>query len=194
MKRLAISVAAFLTPFLILPVRGQEKSQTEQASVGVPRSEGPQVKVQVVFTEYEGQKKVQSFPNALLVRVTDSRQGAISMIRMGSRVPVATGTSPTQFQYVDVGTNIDCEAISTSDGRYRLYLKIERSWPQLEGSSDAKSSSTSSESRVQQPIIRQFRSDNEVVLRDGQTLETDFATDPVTGKVIRIEVSLNVVK
>jgi hypothetical protein len=194
-KRLTISILALLVPlFMVQSVYAQEKSQTEQTNANVSRSEGPQVRVQVVFTEYEGQKKIQSFPYALLVRATDIRQGAISMIRMGSRVPVVTGTSPTQFQYVDVGTNVDCEAITTSDGRYRLYLKVERSWPEREGSADAKSSPTSSDIRAQQPVIRQFRSDNEIVLRDGQSLETDSATDPVTGKVIKIEVSLNVVK
>jgi len=197
MNRLAICALAFVTSFLINSVYAQEKSETEPANVGVSRSEGPQVRVQVVFTEYEGQKKVQSFPYALLVRVTGSKQGAVSKIRMGSRVPVVTSSNPTQFQYVDVGTNVDCEAITTSDGRYRLSLRIERSWPELESSSETKSAPLSSEARAvgaQQPVIRQFRSDNEVILRDGQTLETDFATDPVTEKVIKIEVSLNLVK
>ena len=44
------------------------------------------------------------------------------------------------------------------------------------------------------PVIRQFRSMNTMVLRDGQTRQFTVATDRVNGEVVRIEVTLRVVK
>jgi hypothetical protein len=195
MKRVAITLALLAALFMIDPLCAQEKSG-ETTNSSVSGLEGPQARVQVIFTEYEGQKKVQSLPYTLLVRVgANGKDGPLSKIRMGSRVPIATGT--TQFQYVDVGTDVDCAATMTNDGRYQLSLRMERSWPEFEGSSEPKSLPATSEARVggvQQPVIRQFRSDNSIILREGQTVETNLATDPVTGKVVKIEVSLSLVK
>lgn len=42
--------------------------------------------------------------------------------------------------------------------------------------------------------FRQLRSESSVTVRDGQALETNFATDPVTGKVVRLEVTVTAVK
>ncbi len=116
-------------------------------------------------------------------------------IRIGDRVPIATikdGAS-VQFQYIDVGTNIDCRAFTASDGRFRISMNLERSWVQ----SDAPSATTAENSvgvQYRQPTIRSFRADTNVLLREGQTIETDFATDPVSGKVVKLEVTLSVVK
>lgn len=73
----------------------------------------------------------------------------------------------------------------------------ERSWPETESLSDAKPLPADSDARAgafHQPIIRQFRSDSTVTLREGQAMETNFATDPVSGKVIRLGVSLNLAR
>jgi hypothetical protein len=181
----------------------QEKTAKEAAAKEDSKTsslpEGPPVRVKIVFSEYEGDKKVKSLPYTLLVREPRG-ESSWSKIRMGSRVPVATGgeKGSFQFQYIDVGTNIDCRASQALDGRYRLSLMMERSWVEGEASfSDGKSYPTGTEARVgdfREPIIRQFRSDSEVIIRDGQTLETNFATDPVSGKVIKLEVSLEVPK
>jgi hypothetical protein len=175
-----------------------EASAKEEAAKQESKStpEGPLLQVKIVFSEFEGDKKVKSLPYTLLVR----EQASWSKIRMGSRVPVATGSGssnmPVQWQYIDVGTNIDCRASQAPDGRYRLSLTMERSWAEGEvSSSDGKSSSTEARAgEFHQPVIRQFRSDSEVIMRGGQTLETNFATDPVSGKVIKIEVTLEVLK
>jgi hypothetical protein len=178
-----------------------EASAKEEAAKQDSKStlpEGPPVQVKIVFSEYEGDKKVKSLPYTLLVREPRG-ESSWSKIRMGSRVPVLTGTSPNmpaQWQYIDVGTNIDCRASQAPDGRYRLSLMMERSWAEGEvPSSDGKSSSTEAHAgESHQPVIRQFRSDSEVIMRAGQTLETNFATDPVSGKVIKIEVTLEVLR
>jgi hypothetical protein len=177
----------------------KEKTEKEDSKGNSAKSEGPPVRVKIVFSEYEGEKKVKSLPYTLLVREPQG-ESSWSKIRMGSRVPVATGgeKGSFNFQYIDVGTNIDCRASQSPDGRYRLSLMMERSWVEGEAAfGDGKSYPAGSEARVgefREPIIRQFRSDSEVIIRDGQTLETNFATDPVSGKVIKLEVTLDVPK
>ena len=169
----------------------KDETKTENA-----RSEGPQVKGQITFTEYDGEKKVKSLPYALLLQARNDVPG--TKIRMGSRVPVYTGGEHGSMQYIDVGTNIDCRATAAQDGRYHLTMSLERSW--VEGDVFVpvqKAAATTNDPAVgqfAQPIIRQFRSENNVTMRDGQTIETNFATDPVSGKVIKLEVTINVVK
>jgi hypothetical protein len=201
MKRLTAVALPLLGIFILNPsVHPQEKPGKEETKTAATQQEGPQARVQIVFTEYDGERKIKSLPYTLLVRVgAEGKDGPWSKIRMGSRVPVATGGAKGayDFQYIDVGTNIDCTASSAPDGRYRLSLTMERSWVEAEATSDGKSVPANTEARVgefREPVIRQFRSDSSVSLREGQTLETNFATDPVSGKVIKLEVSLNLVK
>jgi hypothetical protein len=203
MKRIVVSTFLVTSLFCtVLSLRAQEKPGKEESKATAVRQEGPQAKVQIVFTEYDGEKKVKSLPYTLLARVgVEGKDGPWSKIRMGSRVPVATGggaPNSFNFQYIDVGTNVDCSASQVPDGRFRLALMMERSWVEAEStSSDGKSMPSSIEARVgefREPVIRQFRSDSSVILREGQTLETNFATDPVSGKIIKLEVSLNLVK
>ena len=45
-----------------------------------------------------------------------------------------------------------------------------------------------------QPVVRQFKSELDLKIREGQVLESTMATDPVSGKVLKVEVSISVVK
>jgi hypothetical protein len=45
-----------------------------------------------------------------------------------------------------------------------------------------------------QPIIRQFKTEMEAALADGQTAEITHVTDPLSGKLLKIEASLTVLK
>lgn len=198
MKR-AITLALFASGLLFASLSGlaQEKPlPVKEAPKAAAQPEIQQAKVQIVFTEYEGEKKVKSLPYTLLVRT--GSESPWSKIRMGSRVPVYTGGEHGSMQYIDVGTNIDCQAHTTPDGRYQLFMTLERSW--VEGDvfvpvqKPAAGATDPAVGQFAQPIIRQFRSDSHVALRDGQTLETNFATDPVSGKIIKLEVSLNIMK
>ena len=138
------------------------------------------LRVQVVFAEYDGEKKIVNLPYSFSVNADERRARPGTQIREGARIPVSTGKE--QWQYLDVGTNIDCSAQSQEDGRYKLSLSVERS------SVSQETSGTSN------PIIRSFRADVNPILKDGQTFETIMATDPVNGHVSRITVTLTVPK
>ncbi|MFN8095044.1 MAG: hypothetical protein U0599_22980 [Vicinamibacteria bacterium] len=44
------------------------------------------------------------------------------------------------------------------------------------------------------PLFRRFETHVNPLLRDGQTIQTIASTDPVTGEVVKIDVTLNVLK
>jgi hypothetical protein len=67
------------------------------------------LRVQVVFAEFDGDKKVSSLPYSFTVNADERRVRPNSQVRNGVRVPVSTGKD--QYTYLDVGTNIDCSAL-----------------------------------------------------------------------------------
>lgn len=174
---------------LMAPVRAQDKPEPMKI---IP------LKVEVVVTELDGAKKISSLPYTFYVNANDIGNRSTSQVRVGLRVPVTTGSptnAPTQFQYMDIGTNIDCGASSAPEGRFKLSLSVERSYltsadekkvPALAG--DGVSVSTLN------PIVQHFSSSYNLVVRDGQTIDSTSTTDPITGRVLQISVSVNAVK
>ena len=154
------------------------------------------VKVQIVISRYQGEKKVSSLPYTLSVNAND--RGS-SSLRMGAQVPIATtmmavvdsvgkSTMPQSFQYKDVGTNIDCSATTTDDGRFRLAITIE-------DSSIIPDEAKAEPGLVKgSPSFRSFRTTEALLLRDGQALQFTSATDKISGDVVKVDVTLTVVK
>jgi hypothetical protein len=145
------------------------------------------LKIQVLLTEFDGAKKVKSLPYISYVTASSDHAYEFTKIRLGTKVPVYTGKE-SGMQYIDVGTNIDCRARHAAGDAYRLSLVVERSW--VDGATDLSGTG----GQLPEPIIRQFRNEMEVTLRDGQTSEPTVATDSMTGKVMKIEVMLSVLK
>jgi len=154
------------------------------------------VKVGVVISRYQGDKKVSSLPYALGVVAN----GAKTSLRMGVDVPVIQTmfTSPTKdapatvptasYNYRSVGTNIDCQAETAPGELYKLQMTVTDSSVQLETGERAKGMMPNV------PMFRSVYSSFQVLLRDGQTTQYTSATDPVSGEVTKIDVTLNVLK
>src|SRR5215475_4148387 len=140
------------------------------------------LRVQVVFTEFDGEKKISSLPYTFSVNADERRTRPSSQVRNGARVPVAFDKD--KITYIDVGTNIDCSALQQDDGKYKLTMNIERSAISPDSNTSAFST----------PIIRQFRAEISPVLKDGQKIESIVSTDPLTGHVYRVSVTLTVLK
>ena len=155
------------------------------------------VKVQVVISRYQGEKKVSSLPYVLGVVVNAAK----TSLRMGVDVPVvqtvfsspakdAPATIPmSSYNYRNVGTNIDCQAENAPGDYYKLTMTVTDSSLQLDpGGERAKALMPNV------PMFRSFNSSFQLLLRDGQTTQYTSATDPITGEVTKIDVSLNVLK
>ena len=150
------------------------------------------LKVQLVLSRFKGEKKVSSLPYVLGVAANDR---AWTNLRMGIEVPIARkgeSTPATGISYRSVGTNIDCQAESISEGSYKLAIRVEDTSVLLEGSSKEASETTGIVGDM--PAFRSFKSNFTVVLRDAQTTQYASAVDPVSGEVMKIDITLNVIK
>lgn len=166
------------------------------------------VRVDILLTEYDADKKINSLPYTLYLVASDLEHHVNSpgtYLRMSIRVPVPTGSFPnsnsksspntpvvnTQYQYEDVGTNIDVHAWKLDEGLYRLDCTVEHTAAtssQLGNGSEAQSNS------YMVPVITRFNSQFQLKLHDGQSAEGMSATDPVSGHVMKINATLHALK
>ncbi len=152
------------------------------------------LKVQLVVSRYQGDKKTASLPYAFVVTAGSDRV----RMRMGVSTPVPnfknsvvdgkTKLVPAGFDYRDIGTNFDCIARDLGDGRYELNLTVENSSAMTAVDRPDDGGETGA------PLFRRFETHVNPLLRDGQTIQTIASTDPVTGEVVKIDVTLNVLK
>lgn len=152
------------------------------------------LKVTIVFNEYDGEKKLSSLPYALFVK-TDENSRFVGRVRMGVRVPIWIGGKDSAVQYQDIGSNLDCFAQAAEDGKYMLDLTLERS--SIYSSSSGKEeypAASKPDDQPHAPLVRTFRANLVLMLRDGQTTQNTIATDPLNGHIVKVEVTLNVVK
>jgi hypothetical protein len=186
--RVLIVVVVALTSLGLSSVRAQDKPKPDDRALSATP-----LKVQIVFTEFEGDKKVKSLPYTMVFTAGSHRDAEVAKLRVGSRIPVLAGKDG-EFQYVDIGTNLDCRAEHLEDGRYGLKLSLERSWVQAEVHLGADQPAGTPGGGFSQPVIGGYRTDSYLIARDGQTVETMVATDPLNGKQLKIELTLSAPK
>jgi hypothetical protein len=197
MKTRTVQVAAVLLLGMLSPmVSAQDKPKSDDKAKAEVQSTS--IKLQIIFAEFDGDKKVKSLPYVMYMNAPNSPElkAGWDKMRIGSRIPVYTGNN--QMQYQDVGTNIDARSAYAEGGHLVLQLDFERSWVEGDVSvpitkTDAASSDTAS-GHFREPIIRAFRSELYMKLHEGQPVESTMATDPISGKVVKVEISFTVVK
>jgi hypothetical protein len=167
----------------VLPEKPAAPQQTLSSSRGVP------LKVQFVLARYQGEKRLSSMPYTLGVLTGTQR----TSLRMGIQVPVATSivkdtaTFPS-YSYRDVGTNIDCLAQDVGNGQYQLMITV------AESSVHADAGDKDPKFVRDVPVFRNFNAQFSMILRDGQTMQYVSVTDPLSGEVMRVDVTLNLAK
>jgi len=173
-----------------------------------PRPTGPpaSLDIQLVITRLQGQKVISSLPYTLAVTANTVGE---SQLNMGTEVPVpsttfaptlspptASGAPPaapprpvTSMSYRPVGTVISCRAFGGENGRYEVTLSV-----------DDSAIFTSDQAAppmpvgTAMPVFRSFKARNTLLLQDGQTRQYTAASDRVSGEVVRVDVTLRVVK
>jgi hypothetical protein len=149
------------------------------------------LKVQVVLSRYDGDRKLASMPYTLLVNAGE-RDNRVTL-RMGVALPVTgVGANGPTITMQDIGTNMDCTATPADGGRFRISLAVNHS-------SVYENDQKHLQAAVPRPgdaaqLIRSFTSSFFVLLHDRETAQSIAATDPVTGEVMKIDVTLTVVK
>jgi hypothetical protein len=204
MKRKQLTLALLAILFTGVAVHAQDKPAAEKPAVEKPAAEKRPpvpVTVTVVFNEFEGEKKISALPYTLPINAEfrPSLGGNYSQLRMGVRVPLRTSNNPNavqQVQYMDVGTNIDCRARALDVGQYEVELRVDRSsiYSALSEGKQVEWKPNEELSIALQPIVRSYNSSMTFLMRDGQTIQRSLATDPLSGRVLKVDVTLNVVK
>ena len=188
---------------LLLAVGGHAQQSQEKPEKPAPAAQ-PQpaqkqlpvvpLKVTIVISRYQGDKKTSSLPFTVSVNTNDRSRASL---RLGAKIPVptstfASGSAPNvvSYNYQDVGTNIDCTATTLDDGRYRLDLTVDDSsvyGDEPGGQSDTKKFGD-------HPAFRSFKSTNTLILKDGQSTQYTTATDKVSGEVTKVDITVMTVK
>lgn len=192
MRKVAALLFGLLMAAAFAPAQEQSKTPADDIQATIPH-----LRVDVLLTEYAGEKKVSSLPYTIYAGVSDfvhHANAAPASLRMGVRVPIATGPvngPSTQYEYQNVGTNVDIRAAKIGDATYRLDCTVERTAvsPPNEGASAGEPRNIAT-----LPVLTNFNSNFEISLHDGETGEGLSATDPFNGHVLKITVTLHVVK
>jgi hypothetical protein len=143
------------------------------------------LKITVVISRWQGDKKTASLPFTLSVN-SDDRNG--TSLRMSEDTPVPQGamSAPNvpvaSYSYRQIGTNIDATAQTLEDNRFSLTLAIQDS----QVLSDAAKPSGL-------PSFQSFSSTMHIIVKDGQTAQYTTATDKISGEVVKVDVTLNVI-
>ena len=159
------------------------------------------LKVTVVLSRFQGEKRISNMPYVLGVTASGWGAGPKTALRMGVEVPVAQTRITSEgkpgpvssYSYRDVGTNIDCGATfeESRPGIFQLALTVSDS---SLGIDTPKPGGGGSPVVPDLPSFRNFNSSFTALLRDGQTMQYTSATDPVSGEVMKIDVTVNVMK
>ena len=186
--------------------RAQDPPKPDAAMAPGPAAARPKkmpvmLRVQITIARYQAERKLASVPYTVLL-TTDDRK---VRLRMGVEVPIpvtsfsksddAKSSAVTSFQYKNVGTNIDCWAEDRSgDGLFQVLLSVENS--SIYSTTEARTAGGLNEPGLapDRPMFRTFNVSLNPTLRDGQSIQAVASTDPVTGEVVKIDVTLNVVK
>jgi hypothetical protein len=158
------------------------------------------LKVTVVLSRFQGEKRVSSMPYVIGVMASGWGAGPKTTLRMGVDVPVTVTvfggdgktTPASSYNYRPVGTNIDCGATfdEANPGIFQLTMTVSDSSIGLDTSKKTSAQGVAPDI----PSFRNFNSSFTALLRDGQTTQYTSATDPVTGELMKIDVTLNVMK
>ena len=152
---------------------------------------GPLVKVQVIVSRYEqlsaGERKTGSSPFTLLTTANGDKVS----VRTGTQVPILTQgpADKMSFQYIDVGSSIDCTVRTAANGRYNVILMI-----QDRSTLDKPATLGSGANAVTQPILRNFTFTNSILMKDGVSKQFVSASDKGAGDLVKIDVTINVEK
>jgi hypothetical protein len=150
-SRLALLSTIFL---LVISCFGQEEKPQPAAQ------SNSAYRLEYVFSELQNGKKINSRAYSTLINV-----GERGSIRLGSRIPIITSQSAAdfkQFQYLDIGANIDCRIVRETDAGVALYTTVDMTSaaPEQPG-----------ENRTGAPIVRQTKMQvNNIVPLEKRTL------------------------
>jgi type II secretory pathway component HofQ len=154
-----------------------------QFPVPVPQATTQSIKLQVVLSRYEGDKKISSLPYSLLLAPGESGN-----VRTGAEMPVPTAAftpsgTTTSYTMQQVGSQIEATVTPTADGKFKLNLNV----------TDRAVVAGPTQGGVPNvPSFRNNSTNSKAILSNGETVQFISAADKAGGETFRIEVTLTV--
>jgi len=165
------------------PLHAQEETKAaaedDKAKSTSPAKPVHAYRVDFSITELADGKKVNTRHYSMV-----ANSGPWSTLKIGTKVPVATGSYRnsttealvnTQFQYLDVGTSIDCEVNEQGED---LSLDVR---------SDFSNLSSAEEQHSPQPIIRQIKINGRTITSPGKSVVIGAVDDPTSNRQYQLE-------
>jgi hypothetical protein len=173
-------------------------SLTVLAVSGVTLAQGPNkeekipVKVQIVISRYEGERKVSSLPYTLFAIANGDRVS----FNVGANLPIVSsnqstdGKSTPSVSYTNVGTSIT-SSVTTEGGRYRMTLDVRDQTviaPKPTTTPDASPKLSDYQS------WGNFQFNGTLNVKEGETKQVISAADKIEGVVVKLDVTLTLDK
>jgi hypothetical protein len=186
MKRFCILLVMFLaTAALIAQDTPPAKDTTPKKDVQAIVKEDAVPTYRFAFSVYELQegKRTNQRDYSLLVQA-DGR-GPYSKIKIGTKVPIVTGNAQgnTQYTYTDVGLELECSAIETTNNK--LSVRIELNFSSIAISDQNANPNPEGLGPVFRAISQHLRS----VLTPGKPQMIASLDDPNSNKRFQVEVT-----
>jgi hypothetical protein len=132
----------------------------------------------IVVKQLDGGKVINSRAYAMTVATENER----TSIRTGGKVPLPVGDTPAKgFNFVDVGTNIDCSAVKEIQGQLALFLSVEIS-------------SATMEPNVPGPSLRQVRWGSPIIVQLRKPTTVFSSDDPTSKRQMQLEITASPIK
>jgi len=143
------------------------------------------IRLLVVLSKYEGDKKISSVPYTL--SLVPGKPGSI---RAGSEIPVPTTTfavtadKPATSSYTlqQIGSQIDATVNPTTDGKYNLTLSV----------TDRDRTSATSPAFPNVPTFKNMVSSSSAILANGESIQFTSSTERASNESLKIDVTLTV--
>jgi hypothetical protein len=141
-------------------------------------------RLEYTITEMEGAKKLSSRSYSL-----QAEEGKSASMRVGTRVPIAVANSPEgpQFNYIDVGVNLDVTATTLEATTIRLKTNVDIT-------SLIAPPSTAGASRQPQPTVRQTKDQLTTVIPLDKPVILTTQDDPSYTTSMQVQVIARIVK
>lgn len=175
MRRLAVLsvvlIFAVLGSVHSLHAQEEHKQASETASAKVVHA----YRVDFSINELQDGKKINTRHYSMILTSGDRNQ-----IKIGTRVPVSIGSSvSTQFQYMDVGTNINCRIVDAASED--LSLEVHADFSNL---------SSPEEQHSTPPIVRQVTLSGTTLTTPGKPVLIGSADDPNSNRQFQLEATV----
>ena len=139
------------------------------------------MKLQIVISKYEGDRKTSSLPYTALVTANGDRIN----LQANANVPYTSSTGV--ISYTNIGTTIDC-TVTTDSGRFKVALSLHDNSPIVLKATPANAKLPDA------AAYGNFNYTGSITMKEGETKQIISSSDRTTGEVVKVDVTLTLDK